>query len=210
MYLCIKDGQAEVRPAEHLWGQQTGPVQDAIRAELGDQRVRVAQIGPAGENQVLYAAIMHDINRAAGRNGLGAVMGSKNLKAVAVRGTSNVPVAERQPVTAVSKWAGRELQDPGGLGHHPRPRHAGLADALGLSRRAAHRELWPAGVGRAGLLSGERNYEMFLKERDTCQACPITCKQVFENETETPYQKLNPAYGGPEYEAMAALGPPAA
>ncbi len=57
------------------------------------------------------------------------------------------------------------------------------------------------------LLSGERNYDMFLKERDTCQACPITCKQVFEHDDEIPYRKLNPEYGGPEYEAMAALGP---
>ena len=80
VYLWIKDGAVEIRPAEHLWGLQTWPAQDALRAELGDQRVRVAQIGPAGENQVLYAAIMHDINRAAGRNGLGAVMGSKTSR----------------------------------------------------------------------------------------------------------------------------------
>jgi aldehyde:ferredoxin oxidoreductase len=59
----------------------------------------------------------------------------------------------------------------------------------------------------AELLSGERNYEMFLKERDTCHACPITCKQVFENEDEEPYRKLDPEYGGAEYEAMAAFGP---
>ena len=58
----------------------------------------------------------------------------------------------------------------------------------------------------AALLSGERNYEMFHKERDTCQSCPITCKHVFENTSDNPYQKLNPEYGGTEYEAMAAPG----
>ncbi|MGE5603088.1 MAG: aldehyde ferredoxin oxidoreductase N-terminal domain-containing protein, partial [Nitrososphaerales archaeon] len=76
VYLWIKDGEVGLRPAEHLWGQDTADVQTAIRAELGDDKVRVAQIGVAGENGVLFSAIMHDINRAAGRNGLGAVMGS--------------------------------------------------------------------------------------------------------------------------------------
>ena len=207
VYLWIKDGTVEIRPAEHLWGKQTWPAQDAIRAELGDPRVRVAQIGPAGENQVLYAAIMHDINRAAGRNGLGTVMGSKNLKAVAVRGTKNVPVADRKPVTVVSKWAGENYKtlaawatNPG-RGTQDSLKHWGYVGALPTANFSQ-----PV-FEEAPLLSGDRNYEMFLKERDTCQACPITCKQVFETESDNPYQKLNPEYGGPEYEAMAALGP---
>ena len=82
VYIYIRDGEVEIRSAAHLWGQLTAPVQQQLRLELGDERIRVAQIGPAGENQVLYAAIMHDINRAAGRNGLGALMGSKNLKEI--------------------------------------------------------------------------------------------------------------------------------
>ncbi len=110
VYLYIHNGEVEIRPAGHLWGQFTAPVQQKLRQELGDERIRVAQIGPGGENQVLYAAIMHDINRAAGRNGLGALMGSKNLKAVAVRGTLNLPVRERPRVTAVSKWLGQNYQ----------------------------------------------------------------------------------------------------
>ncbi|MGH2523456.1 MAG: aldehyde ferredoxin oxidoreductase N-terminal domain-containing protein, partial [Anaerolineales bacterium] len=81
VYLWIKAGQVEIRSAAHLWGQLTYPVEVAIRQELGDERARVAQVGPAGENGVLFSAIMHDVNRAAGRNGLGALMGSKNLKA---------------------------------------------------------------------------------------------------------------------------------
>ena len=207
VYLWIKDGQVEIRPAERLWGLQTWPAQDAIHAELGDPRARVAQIGPAGENQVLYAAIMHDINRAAGRNGLGAVMGSKNLKAVAVRGTQNVRVAERQPVTALSRWAGENYKTLAawapmpGRGTQDSLKHWGYLGALPTANFSQ-----PV-FEEAPLLAGERNYAMFLKERDTCQACPITCKQVFEHASDNPYQKLNPAYGGPEYEAMAALGP---
>ncbi len=87
VYLWIKNDAVEIRSAGHLWGMQTLPVERALREELEDKRVRVAQIGPAGENNVLFAAVMHDVNRAAGRNGMGALMGSKNLKAVAVRGT---------------------------------------------------------------------------------------------------------------------------
>jgi len=206
VYLWIKDGKVQIRPAEHLWGQLTYPVEVAIRQELGDGRIRVAQIGPAGENRVLFSAIMHDVNRAAGRNGLGALMGSKNLKAVAVRGTTNVPVAARPRVTQVSKWLGENYKDLAawatapGRGTQDSLAHWGYVGALPTQNFTV-----PSWDERANL-TGERNYEMFFKDRDTCQACPITCKQVFEYESDNPYQKLNPEYGGPEYEAMAALG----
>ena len=207
VYLSIRNDVVELRSAEHLWGQQTWPVEDAIREELGDKRVRVAQIGPAGENLVLYSAVMHDINRAAGRNGMGALMGSKNLKAVAVRGTLNPPVRARPRVTAVSKWLGANYKTKAAWATNP---GRGTQDSLahwGYVGALPTKNFDQPLFEERDQLSGERNYEMFLKERDTCQACPITCKQVFEHESENPYQKLNPQYGGPEYEAMAALGP---
>ena len=68
VYVWLNNGEVEIRPASHLWGQQTAPTQRAIQSELGDKRIRIAQIGPAGENGVLYSAVMHDINRAAGRS----------------------------------------------------------------------------------------------------------------------------------------------
>jgi aldehyde:ferredoxin oxidoreductase len=208
VYLWIKNGEVEIRPAEHLWGLQTAPVQATLHEELGDQRVRVAQIGPAGENRVLYAAIMHDVNRAAGRNGLGALMGSKNLKAVAVRGTLTVPVAMRKEVTGVARWLGQNYRQlaawaTAGIGRGTQDSLTKWAYLGGLPTRNFGLPVFE----RPELLSGERNYDMFLKERDTCQACPITCKQVFEHEDENPYRKLDPVYGGPEYEAMAAFGP---
>jgi len=208
VYLWIKNGEVEIRPAEHLWGLKTAPTQAAIQEELDDKRIRVAQIGPAGENQVLFSAVMHDINRAAGRNGLGALMGSKNLKAVAVRGTLNVPVAQRQEVTGVAKWLGANYKElsawaTAGIG---RGTQDSLMNWSYFGALPTHNFGEPV-FEKAELLSGERNYEMFLKERDTCQACPITCKQVFEHESDNPYQKLDPDYGGPEYEAMAAFGP---
>ena len=208
VYLAIRDLHVEIRPAGHLWGQLTHPVEEAIRAELGDGRGRVAQIGPAGENGVRFAAIMHDVNRAAGRNGLGALMGSKNLKAVAVRGTTAVPVADRRPVTATAKWLGSNYKElvawaAAGIGRGTQDSLAHWAYVGGLPIRNFSEPVFDD----APLLSGERNYAMFLQERDTCQACPITCKQVFAHDSDNPYQKLRPEYGGPEYEAMAALGP---
>lgn len=207
VYLWIHDGQVEVRPADHLWGLTTAPTQAAIRAELQDERVRVAQIGPAGENRVLYAAVIHDLNRAAGRNGLGAVMGSKNLKAVAVRGTGDLVVADRARVTRVARWLGENYKEmmgwaAEGIGRGTQDGVMGLAPLGGLPTRNFGKPTFD----HPELLSGERNYEMFLKGRDTCQGCPVRCKQVFQHEDPDPYRRLDPVYGGAEYEAMAALG----
>ncbi len=207
VYLWIRDGEVEIRPAQHLWGQTTAPTQAAIRDELGDEGVRVAQIGPAGENRVRYAAVMHDVNRAAGRNGLGALMGSKHLKAVAVRGTGSVPVADRTRVTAVARWLGENYKDKmswaaAGIGRATQDGIMRLSPVGGLPTRNFGQPVFE----HAELLTGERNYAMFLKGRDTCQGCPVSCKQVFEHEDEDPYRRLDPVYGGAEYEAMAALG----
>ncbi|RME77129.1 MAG: aldehyde ferredoxin oxidoreductase [Chloroflexi bacterium] len=208
VYLWIHNGEVEIRPAEHLWGLKTADTQAAIRQELGDERVRVAQIGPAGENRVRYAAVMHDVNRAAGRNGMGALMGSKNLKAVAVRGSLSVPVAVRGQVTQVARWLADNYKTEAawaaeGIGRGTQDSLMHWAYLGGLPTR----NFGQAVFEHPELLSGERNYEMFLKERDTCQACPIRCKQVFEYPNDDPQRRLDPVYGGPEYEAMAAFGP---
>jgi aldehyde:ferredoxin oxidoreductase len=208
VYLWIKDGEVDIRPANHLWGKTTAPVQDAIREELGDDRIRVAQIGPAGENQVLYANVIHDVNRAAGRNGMGAVMGSKNLKAIAVRGTMELAIADRDAVREVAGWLRENYKDrmgwaTAGIGR-------GTQDSLmnwGYRGGLPTHNFGKAVFENRHLLSGERNYEMYLKERDTCQACPARCKQVFEHESDDPDRRLDPVYGGAEYEAMAAFGP---
>jgi aldehyde:ferredoxin oxidoreductase len=208
VYLWIKDGAVEIRPADHLWGLPTAPTEAAIRDELGDERVRVAQIGPAGENRVRYAAVIHDVNRAAARNGLGALMGSKNLKAVAVRGTLPLPVADRARVSAVARWLAENYEDKmgwatAGIGRGTQDSLVFLNEVGGLPTRNFGQPTFP----QADLLSGERNYEMFFKDRDTCQGCPVRCKQVFEHEDDDPYRRLDPVYGGPEYESMAAFGP---
>src|SRR5438552_11321579 len=91
--LVIADGRVEIRDAAHLWGKTTSETEDALRAEIGMPDAIIASIGPAGERLVRFACIINDKHRAAGRSGVGAVLGSKNVKAIAVRGTGGVPIA---------------------------------------------------------------------------------------------------------------------
>ncbi len=208
VYIWINNGEVEIRPAEHLWGLKTAPSEAAIRTELQDNKVRIAQIGPAGENLVRYAAIMHDINRAAGRNGLGAVMGSKNLKAVAVRGTLQPPApANRSKVTSLAKWFGNNYKDlmdwaAAGIGIGTLNSVALWHHLGGLPTNNFSEPLFNDGEK----LDGHRLHSLFLKDRDTCQACPVKCKQVFEHEDHDPNRRIDPVYGGAEYEAVAAFG----
>jgi len=109
VYLWIKNDAVEIRDAGHLWGKIVPDTQDAICAET-DADAKVACIGPAGENQVLFAAIMNDMHRAAGRSGVGAVMGSKNLKAVAVVGTGSVTCADHEAFLAAVMNARQKIQ----------------------------------------------------------------------------------------------------
>jgi aldehyde:ferredoxin oxidoreductase len=111
VYLWVHDGEAELRDASHLWGQENKETHTAIREELGDDRIRVALCGPAGEKLVRFAAVVADLKHVAGRTGLGAVMGSKNLKAIAVRGKERPPLADRAQVAELARWLRDNLHD---------------------------------------------------------------------------------------------------
>lgn len=205
VYISLHDEHAAILPAEHLWGLPTAETQSIIRNELNDGRVRVAQIGLAGEHLVRYASIIHDVNRAAGRNGMGAVMGSKNLKAVAVRGFKKPPIMVRARMQKIADWflqVYRDLCSWAAVGRGTQDLLMYLGYIGGLP---THNFRLPE-FNEYGLLSGERNYAMYYKKRGTCQACPINCKQVFINDADNERHRLDPRYGGAEYEAMAALG----
>ena len=110
VYLWVHDGEAQLRDASAIWGKGTLETQRTIREELGDKQVRVAGIGPAGERMVSYACVAHDVNHMAGRNGMGAVMGSKLLKAVAVRGRKRPAPADPETLKNLSRWMGQNFK----------------------------------------------------------------------------------------------------
>ncbi|HEX7975927.1 MAG TPA: aldehyde ferredoxin oxidoreductase N-terminal domain-containing protein [Anaerolineales bacterium] len=110
VYLSILDGQVKICPAAHLWGLDTYQTQAAVEAELGAGKVRVASIGPAGERLIPYALVLCDHGRVAGRTGMGAVMGSKNLKAVAVQGHGKVPLVDFERFAPLRSDANKTLR----------------------------------------------------------------------------------------------------
>jgi aldehyde:ferredoxin oxidoreductase len=203
VYLWVQDGEAELRDASHLWGKVTGEVQAAIQEELGDAKIEVLQCGPAGERGVRFACIISMSNRANGRSGMGAVMGSKNLKAIAVRGHQRPEIADRKALAALARWGAENFpeSDVYGMGIH------GTADVLAYQNESGGLPTcnWASGVFEGHeALTGETMTDTILKERDTCYACVVRCKRVVE--TEWQGKKVDPLYGGPEYETLATLG----
>lgn len=202
VYLWLHDGEAELRPADHLWGMMTAECQEAVRAELGAKNARMAMIGPGGEKLVRFACIINDLKHAAGRTGLGAVMGSKNLKCVAALGRTVVPVADDPGVKALAKsmtdtwkeraWGMHELGTSGGL--------TGLSQVGALPTRNFQDGQF-AGAEKIG---GEAMRDTILVDRGGCYACPIRCKRVVEVHDDE--YDVDPVYGGPEYETLGSLG----
>ena len=204
VYLWIKDGKAEIRDASALWGLDSDQTQEAIRKELGDEKIKVSCIGQAGEKQIPLACIMNDEQRAAGRGGAGAVMGSKKLKAVAVRGTRRVAVADEATVKDAAKDGTRHPQrPPGGLAVHPLRHRLSHGDRLGHGRRPEQElERRVCGAKAAESLNGRRMAETILVPHAACQGCFIRCARWIKIE-EGPFAMEGP---GPEYETLAAFG----
>ena len=205
VYLWLHDGEAELRDASHLWGKVTGEVEELLREELGEKKLEILQVGPAGERQVRFAAIMNMANRANGRTGMGAVMGSKGLKAIVAKGSNRWKprVAHPDRLKALSRWGAQhvETSDAAGLALF------GTSVIVTSQNKAGGLPAynWRSGTfERAERISGQRMYEEILKKRDTCYGCVIRCKRVVEI-TEGPYQ-VDPRYGGPEYETLATFG----
>ncbi|HWQ83156.1 MAG TPA: aldehyde ferredoxin oxidoreductase family protein [Anaerolineales bacterium] len=206
VYLSIRNEQVELHPADHLWGQEPESVQSQIRQELGDDKVRVLQIGRAGENLVKYASLTHEMRHYNGRNGIGAVMGSKNLKAVAVRGTSQRYIDIAQDGRALAEigktLAKRVKEHPQSWDLHEKgtmPLVGGL-NAGGMLPTNNFRTGVFAGVGQIDWTAYEKE---LLIGRKSCYACSVRCKP--EVEVDDRYQ-VSQKYGGPEYEAVAGFG----
>ena len=207
VWLYVHEGRAELRDASKYWGKSTLETENGIKKELGDRDKRqtsVATIGPGGEKLVRFACIMNDLREAAGRSGMGAVMGSKKLKAWACVGNLKPKVCDdrklneyiRQCVTEVRKG----LVFPGYRDYGT----AGDTDDLSLSGRLPTKNFQRGTFEGADKITGETIVSSgYLVGRDTCWACSTNCKRVVE--AKTPYE-INRELGGQEYETTAALG----
>jgi len=204
VYLYIKDGKVEIKDATHLWGKDTGTTQKIIKEELADDKIRIAQIGPAGENLVRFANIVNELKHFNGRNGLGAVMGSKKLKAIVVRGTKPIDLYDKEKVNQVTKEITKRIMD------NPLSRDLRELGTLAVVRGFYEGGClpsynWTTGYFKEGEnLTAETLNKTILKSTKGCYACPIRCKRVVE--VDEPNLKVDPSYGGPEYETIAALG----
>jgi len=201
VYLWINDDNVEIRDASHIWGKETADAQDIIRQELGDNTIRTAQCGIAGENLVRFAAVCNDLKHFVGRSGMGAVMGSKKLRAVAVKGTKGVPVVDPDVIRDQARWLAENVHEVAG-GMYDCGTANGLMNLHG-SGGLPTRNFNQGQFEGAEKISGQTMRDTILVAREGCFACPIRCKRAVK--VEGRYQ-VDPKYGGPEYETLGALG----
>ncbi len=206
VYLWIRDDHVEIRSAEHLWGREPEQAQAAIRAELGDKLTRVLQIGIGGENRVRYAALTNELRHFNGRTGMGAVMGSKNLKAVAVRGTARYLdlASDPQPIAALGRDLAKRVKDhpmSWDLQYKGTP---GLVDGLNAGGILPTRNFHQGAFERVDNVKWAVYEKDLLTARRSCYACAVRCKR--EVKVDDRYQ-VTDAYGGPEYETLDGFGP---
>ncbi|MFX0168038.1 MAG: aldehyde ferredoxin oxidoreductase family protein [Candidatus Hodarchaeota archaeon] len=199
VYLWINDGEVEFRSAVKIWGVEVSESTDFLLSET-DSKAQVACIGPAGENQVNLAAIITDKHRAAGRGGVGAVMGGKNLKAVVVKGTHEVAVANEEllhsTVTRTRRLIKKDSITNKSLPVYGTPVLVNLINEYGILPTHNFQE---GTFNDAEGVSGEKLLERFFVKRYHCFGCPIGCGRIS--------QVQGQEGGGPEYESLWALGP---
>lgn len=204
VYLHINDDLIELKDASHLWGKNVFDTTDELLIE-NEEDAKVACIGPAGENLVLFAAIMNDKDRAAGRSGLGAVMGSKNLKAVVVKGTNGIGVANPLQFNNAVMDARKKVNANavsgigGGLATYGTEVLVNILNEM----HALPTNNWQSSrFESAEKISGEYLNEKYLVKNKACFACPIGCGRVIK----IPDGKYKGIVGGPEYEAGWSYG----
>ncbi len=204
-YLWITDGSWELRDASAVWGRDTGSTQDIIREELNDPKARVACIGTAGEVGVKYAGIVNELRHFNGRNGMGAVMGSKNLKAVAVRGTLKPDFADPDVIKGLAKRSTEIFKGNDFFSYFRKVgtniNVEGHIPVGGMPTRN-----WTTGTFEGvESLTGELYAETMMNEPGTCRGCIQACKREIKEGITSP-EIIDPRYGGPEYETVGMCG----
>ncbi len=203
VYLTIIEGKPELHDAAHLMGKLSGEVDDIIHQEV-DPKAEILQHGIGAENGVLYSTLVSMSNRHNGRTGMGLVMASKNLKAVVVRGSRKMQLADQKSLTALNRTGPKLVPENGdmdGLAKYGTAVVVLFNNTIGTLPTRNYNE---AQFESCEPLSGEKMAETILKERDTCYACVVKCKRVVEIK-DGPY-KVDPRYGGPEYETLGTFG----
>jgi len=203
VYLWINDSQVELRAASHIWGRTTHDTEDIIRAET-DPQARISTIGPAGENLNRNACIINDKSRAAGRSGVGAAMGAKNIKAIAVRGTGAVqaadPIRFGELVFDCMKAVNASPTTAMAL------RGMGTASTVGFTNSVGilpTNNFQKGQFEQASAISGQTIATTVLKRNKGCYSCPIGCARVTET---APTPNWSGRTEGPEYETIFGLG----
>lgn len=216
VYLHLENQQASLIPADHLWGERIWDVEAEIKAKHNDPLIRIASIGPAGENGSHFACVVNDLHRAAGRSGVGAVMGSKLLKAIAVRGTLGTQVSDPKAFMAAVKTASDVLaksKPRAGLSRHGTLAMMDITNTFGALPTNNNREVQFAGaenMGAAAMQSPNANGHTNLITNSACFACTIGCGRMSHIDPQHFSVKDQPRYqtasGGLEYETAYALG----
>jgi aldehyde:ferredoxin oxidoreductase len=213
VYLWINDDEIEIRSAAHLWGKTTHETEDIIRSEIENpwlaKEVRVACIGPAGEKLSRIASIMNEKNRAAGRSGVGAVMGSKKLKAIAVRGTNKIRLTDKEAFQK-AVFQAKDMLRSAPLTSEALPAYgtAVLMNVINEAKILPTKNWQFTSWDKAGNISGEAIAEKVLKRNKGCFACPIACGRATEI-TDPKYTGMGSAKNrgeGPEYETVELMG----
>lgn len=202
VFLWIEDGKVEIKDASHLWGKTTKDCQDMLKKELGDG-VRVCQIGIAGEKLVRFANIVNDLNHAAGRCGLGAVMGSKKLRAIAVRGHHKFPIADELATTNLIKTIIGEIKTHPAAINMSKNGTPGVLMSLQVTGGLPTRNFQQGQFEGAEKINVTAMQNTIWRRHGGCYACAVRCKP--EVEVGEPYNVI-PEYGGPEYETLGSLG----
>jgi aldehyde:ferredoxin oxidoreductase len=201
IWLWMRDGEAELRDASGLWGLDIAECQDRMREEIGEAQAKTALIGPAGERLSRLACVVNDLNHVAGRSGMGAVMGSKRLKGIAVRGHDPPELGDPDGVRDLARRLVERIKGrPFGLSEYG----TGAAmDAYAASGNLPTRNFRDGGFEQASDIDAIALKEKYRVGMGTCYACAVRCKK--EVELQEPYS-VEARYGGPEYETLAALG----
>ncbi len=200
VYLTVINGRLEIKDARHLWGKDTCSTQEAVKAELEVNNPRVAVIGPAGETSIPYASILTDHGRMAGRTGMGAVMGSKNLKAIAVKGDQKIPTSDHAKYAIIRSIANRELKADTYTEVFHDLGTAGAADYFDYIGDMPKRYFHLGTFENALKVSGSTLAETILVGTSACHACVIACGRVVQLADGIKRK-------GPEYETLIGFGP---